>query len=71
MPSGTIKFFKADKGFGFIIPEDGGPDIFVHASALDASGIESLRDGQKISFATQPDRRGKRPYAVNIQLETA
>jgi len=47
MPSGTVKFFKVDKGFGFIIPEDGGPDIFIHASALHASGIENLRDGQK------------------------
>ncbi len=71
MSKGTVKFFKVEKGFGFIVPDDGGADIFVHISALEASGIEALRDGQKISFATQPDRRGKRPYAVDIQLVTA
>lgn len=68
MATGTIKLFREDKGFGFIIPSNGGSDIFVHISAIQASGIQSLQVGQTISFDTEPDRRGKRPKAVNIQL---
>jgi CspA family cold shock protein len=71
MASGTVKFFNADKGFGFISPNGGGSDIFVHISALQASGIQSLRDGQKVSFDTEPDQRGKGPKAVNIKLDEA
>jgi CspA family cold shock protein len=71
MASGTVKFFNADKGFGFISPNGGGSDIFVHISALQASGIQSLRDGQKVSFDTEPDQRGKGPKAVNIELDEA
>jgi CspA family cold shock protein len=71
MASGTVKFFNADKGFGFISPNGGGSDIFVHISALQASGIQSLRDGQKVSFDTEPDQRGKGPKAVNIELHEA
>lgn len=68
MATGTVKFFNSDKGFGFITPDTGGPDIFVHVSALQTSGIQSLRDGQKVSFDTEPDKRGKGPKAVNIEL---
>ncbi|MEK1893775.1 MAG: cold-shock protein [Rhizobium sp.] len=68
MPTGTVKFFNADKGFGFISPDEGGNDVFVHISALQASGIQSLRDGQKVSFDTEPDNRGKGPKAVNIEV---
>ncbi|CAN7718960.1 CspA family cold shock protein [Rhizobium tibeticum] len=68
MPTGTVKFFNADKGFGFISPDGGGNDVFVHISALQASGIQSLRDGQKVSFDTEPDNRGKGPKAVNIEV---
>ncbi|MCS0461547.1 MULTISPECIES: cold-shock protein [Rhizobium] len=68
MPTGTVKFFNADKGFGFISPDGGGNDVFVHISALQASGIRSLRDGQKVSFDTEPDNRGKGPKAVNIEV---
>lgn len=68
MARGTVKFFNADKGFGFITPENGGSDIFVHISALQASGIGNLTDGQKVSFDTEPDRRGKGPKAINIEL---
>jgi CspA family cold shock protein len=68
MAKGTVKFFNADKGFGFITPADGGQDIFVHISALQASGIQSLRDGQQITFDTEPDRTGKGPKAVNIDI---
>lgn len=67
--SGTVKFFNADKGFGFITPEDGGKDIFVHISAVQASGLPGLSDGQKVSFETEPDRRGKGPKAVNLVIE--
>ncbi|MNU30332.1 Cold shock protein 2 [compost metagenome] len=68
MARGTVKFFNGDKGFGFITPENGGSDIFVHISALQASGIGNLTDGQKVSFDTEPDRRGKGPKAINIEL---
>jgi CspA family cold shock protein len=68
MARGTVKFFNSDKGFGFITPDNGGSDIFVHVSALQASGVGNLVDGQKVSFDTEPDNRGKGPKAVNIQL---
>ncbi|MCA9886649.1 MAG: cold-shock protein [Brucellaceae bacterium] len=67
--SGTVKFFNADKGYGFITPEDGGKDIFVHISAVQASGLPGLADGQKVSFETEPDRRGKGPKAVNLVVD--
>jgi len=66
--TGEVKFFNNDKGFGFIKPDDGGPDIFVHISAVQASGLTGLNDAQKVSFDTEPDRRGKGPKAVNIAV---
>ena len=63
--TGTVKFFNTDKGFGFIKPDNGGADIFVHISAVQASG---LTENQKVSFDTEPDRRGKGPKAVNLQI---
>jgi len=63
---GTVKFFNQDKGFGFITPDGGAKDVFVHISALQASGIQSLREGQQVTFDTEPDRMGKGPKAVNI-----
>lgn len=66
--TGTVKFFNSDKGFGFITPDDGAKDIFVHISALQGSGLTGLTDGQKVSFDTEPDKRGKGPKAINIQL---
>lgn len=71
MATGTVKFFNGDKGFGFITPSDGAKDIFVHISALQVSGIQSLREGQKVSFDTEPDRTGKGPKAINLHLESA
>jgi CspA family cold shock protein len=68
MATGTVKFFNGDKGFGFITPDGGAKDVFVHISALQVSGIQSLRDGQKVSFETEPDRTGKGPKAINIDL---
>ncbi len=66
--TGEVKFFNNDKGFGFIKPDDGGADIFVHISAVQASGLTGLNDAQKVSFDTEPDRRGKGPKAVNISV---
>lgn len=65
--SGTVKFFKTDKGFGFITPDEGESDVFVHISAVERSGMTTLDSGQRISFETEPDRRGKGPKAVNLQ----
>jgi len=66
--TGEVKFFNNDKGFGFIKPDDGGPDIFVHISAVQASGLAGLNDAQKVSYETELDRRGKGPKAINIAL---
>ncbi|WP_300551696.1 cold-shock protein [Maricaulis sp.] len=68
MANGTVKFFNQSKGFGFITPDEGGADVFVHITAVQASGLPGLDDGQKVSFETEPDRRGKGPKAVNLQL---
>ena len=65
MVNGTVKWFNATKGYGFITPEDGSTDIFVHISALEASGIKNLVEEQKISYEVE-DNRGK-SMAVNIQ----
>jgi cold shock protein len=64
---GIVKFFNQDKGFGFITPDGGAKDVFVHISALQASGIQTLKDGQQVTFDTEPDRMGKGPKAVNIR----
>ena len=65
MTIGTVKFFNSGKGFGFVTPEGGGKDIFVHASAVEAAGMSSLSEGQRISFETQPDAKGSK--AVNLK----
>ncbi|WP_139832500.1 cold-shock protein [Mesorhizobium australicum] len=65
---GTVKFFNHAKGFGFITPDGGAKDIFVHISAVQASGLAGLQDGQKVSFDTEPDKRGKGPKAVNLTV---
>ncbi len=65
MPTGTVKFFNTARGFGFIAPEDGSKDIFVHISAVEGSDLGHLTDGQKVSFDVQQDTRG--PKAVNLQ----
>lgn len=59
MASGTVKWFNAQKGYGFIQPDDGGKDVFVHISAVERSGLQRLDEGQKVSFDLEPDRRGK------------
>ena len=65
--NGTVKFFNATKGFGFITPGDGAKDVFVHVSAVEAAGLSDLAEGQKVSFETEPDAKGKGPKAVKIQ----
>ncbi len=66
--TGTVKFFNHSRGFGFIAPEDGGKDVFVHITALEKSGLTALDEGVKVTFETEPDRHGKGPQAVNVQL---
>ena len=66
--TGTVKFFNADKGFGFIKPDKGGSDIFVHITAVQASGLTGLTENQKVTYDTEPDRRGKGPKAVNLKV---
>lgn len=63
MTKGTVKWFNAQKGYGFISPDDGGKDVFVHISAVEQAGLDTLRDGQKVSFDEETDRRGKQAAA--------
>jgi CspA family cold shock protein len=65
MATGTVKFFNGNKGFGFITPEGGGKDVFVHVSAVEAAGMRGLQEGQRVSFDIQPDARGAK--AVNLK----
>ena len=65
---GTVKFFNADKGFGFIKPDDGGRDIFVHITAVERAGLRSLNEGQRVSYEIEADTKGKGPKAVNLVL---
>ena len=64
--SGTVKFLNFDKGLRFIKRDSGGPDVFVHVSALQSSGMDGLNEGQRVSFDVEPDKKGKGPKAVNL-----
>jgi CspA family cold shock protein len=66
MPIGTVKWFNAQKGYGFIQPDDGSKDVFVHISAVERAGIDNLRDGQKLSFDIERGQQGK-SSAVNLK----
>jgi CspA family cold shock protein len=66
MTTGTVKFFNDSKGYGFIAPDEGGNDAFVHISAVEKSGMRTLRENQRVSFELQEDRRGKMA-AVNLK----
>ncbi len=68
MITGTVKFYNDQKGFGFIQPDDGSKDVFVHATALERAGIRGLREGQKVSFDTSEDRRSGKTAVNNIQI---
>ena len=65
--TGTVKFFNTTRGFGFIAPDEGGKDVFVHVTAVERSGVPPLVEGQKISFETEEDRRGRGVQAVNLE----
>ncbi|MDE2229579.1 MAG: cold-shock protein [Alphaproteobacteria bacterium] len=67
MAIGTVKWFNAQKGYGFIAPESGGKDVFVHISALERAGIGSLNEGQKVSFDLEQSQQG-RTSATNLKL---
>ena len=67
MATGTVKFFNAQKGFGFIVQDGGGPDVFVHISAVERAGMSTLVEGQKLSFDIQTDPRKGKSAAANLQ----
>jgi len=69
MTTGTVKWFSAQKGFGFITPESGGSDAFVHISAVERAGATDLREGQKVSFDLVADRKSGKMAVANLQLE--
>lgn len=69
MPTGTVKWFNQQKGFGFIQPDDGGKDVFVHITAVQRSGLQGLAEGQKVTFELLADRRTGKMAAANLQAE--
>jgi CspA family cold shock protein len=68
MTTGIVKFFNSTKGFGFITPDDGSPDVFVHISAVERSGLRSLVDGQKVTFDIVMDKRKGKTNADNLRV---
>ena len=66
--TGTVKFFNTTKGYGFVSPEDGSKDVFVHVTALESAGIHGLNEGDKITFVLEDDRKGKGKQAAQIEL---
>jgi CspA family cold shock protein len=68
MPNGSVKWFNSTKGFGFIAPDNGGPDVFVHISAVERAGLSGLNDGQKVSFEEERDPRKGKTSAVNLKV---
>ena len=67
MPKGTVKWFNMTKGFGFIAPDDGTKDVFVHISAVERAGMNELHEGQKVSFELEADRRSGKQAATNLK----
>ena len=70
MTTGTVKFFNADKGYGFIAPDGGGQDAFVHITALEAAGINTLNQNDRVTYDMENDKRGKQA-AVNVKMADA
>jgi cold shock protein len=68
MPTGIVKWFNGTKGYGFIQPDTGGPDVFVHISAVERSGLKGLNEGQKITYEIVPDRRTGKSSADQLQV---
>ena len=68
MNTGVVKWYNSQKGYGFIQPDNGGKDVFVHVSALERAGLHGLVEGQKVSFEIQTDRRTGKSSAVNLQM---
>jgi CspA family cold shock protein len=68
MATGTVKFFNTERGYGFIAPDDGGPDMFLHISALEAAGLHSVSEGDRISFDAVMDQRKGKTNAQNVKL---
>ncbi len=66
--NGIVKFFNASKGFGFITPEDGTKDVFIHASALEQAGINFIKEGDKVSFVLVDDRKGRGKQAGQVEM---
>lgn len=67
MPTGTVKWFNSTKGYGFIQPESGGNDVFVHVSAVEAAGMRSLNENQKVSYEETKDKRSGKMSATNLR----
>jgi cold shock protein len=68
MQTGTVKWFNSTKGYGFIQPDAGGPDVFVHISAVERAGLRGLNDGQKVSYEIVADRRSGKSSADNLKV---
>ena len=68
--TGTVKFFNGERGYGFIKPDDGGRDVFVHITAVERAGLKELAEGQRITFEVEPDKKGKGPKAVNLVISS-
>jgi CspA family cold shock protein len=68
--TGTVKFFNGERGYGFIKPDDGGRDVFVHITAVERAGLKDLMEGQRITFEVEPDKKGKGPKAVNLVISS-
>ena len=68
MATGVVKFFNSDKGYGFVAPDGGGPDVFLHVSALEQAGIQGLPEGARISFDVVTDQRKGKTNAQNVKL---
>lgn len=67
--TGTVKFFNGERGYGFIKPDGGGADVFVHITAVERAGLPGLNEGQSIAYDVEPDKKGKGPKAVNLVIK--